>query len=417
MPVHTKRLTKTEVESLPIPAEGEELTWCPDLPDFGVRVTASGTRSYIAQGRIKGEGVSRRKTIGQHGKVTADKARKEAMALIAGFAKGVDPVAEKKRTEALATTLREVATDYIANRRTPKGGSLTASHIVNIEWHIKSNFADWADKPIANINSDMCSARFQEISRRSESQANQAFRVLRALINYSMDEENPRPNPVRTLSRKKLWNPNKTKSGYIPLEKIGAVWNMLQERRISPALLPSSQTGADIIIFIMLTGCRWSEAAELTWQNVDLGKGTWYIADPKNHNPVLFPLSAPARALLAARPRSKGNDYIFPARINGGHIKDARPTMEEVIKLAGLHLTPHDLRRTFIAIGHELKIELWRLKLLTNHIAKGDVTIDSYTDTNKLEYLSGEIEQIAAYIIKQGAIAAGQNVVQLRGVA
>lgn len=416
------KLTKSRVEAFPIPPAritskdaGQVIYWDDELRGFGVRITPSGARSYIVQGRVNGK--TRRVTLGTHGVLTCDEARRKAKAALLALDDGIDPVIEKKRAETLALTLREVATDYCKNRRTKKGGALTAKSIRDIERHIKANFGDWADRPIVNIAADMCRSRFEEISKRSEAQANQAFRILRALINFSIDEENPRINPVQTLSKKGLWNQNKAKSGFIPLDKIGFVWNMLQERSTSVALLPIAQTGADITLFIMLAGCRWSEAAELTWDNVNLEDGSWHDPDPKNHNPVTFPLSAPARAMLAARPRIKGNEYVFPARDKTGFIKDARSTVAEVSKLAGLHLTHHDLRRTYIAIGIHLKIEMWKLKLLTNHISKGDVTLDHYTETGNLRYLSGEAEQIAAWIVEQGAIASGANVVQLRGVA
>lgn len=240
------------------------------------------------------------------------------------------------------------------------------------------------------------------------------FRILRALVNFSIDEENPRFNPVRVLSKKGLWNANRAKSEYIPLAKIGAVWNLLQERRNSPALLPIAQTGADITLFILLTGCRWSEAAQLTWDRVNLNEGSWHLAGSKAHRAVTFPLSASARALLESRPQIKGNPYVFPGRGNTGFIKDARNTMAEMSKLAGLHLTHHDLRRTYIAVGIKLKIEMWKLKLLTNHISKGDVTLDHYTETSDLRYLSGEIEQMAAWIVEQGAISAAGNILPIR---
>ena len=89
--------------------------------------------------------------------------------------------------------------------------------------------------------------------------------------------------------------------------------------------------------------------------------------------------------------------------------------MMEVSRLAGLHISPHDLRRSFIAIGIRNKIELWKLKLLTNHVSKGDVTIDHYTETSDLRYLSADSEKIATWIVEQGTIAASGNVVQLRG--
>lgn len=413
------KLTKSKVEALPIPPArksakdaGQAIYWDDELRGFGVRVTPSGARSYIVQGRARGK--TRRVTLGAHGVLTCDEARRKAKAALLALDDGIDPVIEKKRAKTLAVTLREVATDYCKNRRTKKGGALTAMTIRDIERHIKSNFGDWADKPIVNITSDMCRSRFEDISKRSPAQANQAFRILRALINFSIDEENPRINPVKALSKKGLWNQNKAKTGYIPMEKIGAVWNLLQERRTSPALLAIAQTGADITLFILLTGCRWSEAAELTWGCVNLNAGSWHIADPKNHNPVTFPLSAPARAMLESRRRIEGNEYVFPGRRKADFIKDARNTMAEVSSLSGIHLTHHDLRRTFIAIGVKLKIEMWKLKLLTNHISKGDVTIDHYTETSDLRYLSSEAEQIAAWIVEQGAISAAGNVLPMR---
>lgn len=416
------KLTKSRVEALPIPPArktskdaGQAIYWDEELRGFGVRITPSGARSYIVQGRANGK--TRRVTLGTHGVLTCDEARRKAKAALLALDDGIDPVIEKKRAVVAALTLREVATDYCANRRTKKGGALTPMTIRDIERHITANFGDWADKPIVNINSDMCRTRFEEISKRSEAQANQAFRILRALINFSIDEENPRINPVRALSKKGLWNQNKAKSGFIPLDKVGAVWNLLQERRASPALLSIAQTGADITLFIMLTGCRWSEAAELTRDCVNLEAGSWHDPDPKNHNPVTFPIPAPLRAILESRPRIEGNDYVFPGRGKTPFLKDARSTMAEVSKLAGLHLTHHDLRRTYIAIGIHLKIEMWKLKLLTNHISKGDVTIDHYTETGDLRYLSGEAEQIAAWIVEQGKIATSANVIQLHGVA
>jgi len=411
------KLTKSRVENFPIPTAGQSFHWDDELRGFGVRVTPSGARSYIVQGRVRVTGKTRRITLGAHGVLTCDEARRKAKGALVDLDDGVDPQVQKKLAVVAAVTLREVAKDYCKNRRTPKGGSLTDKSIRDIDRHIKANFGDWADKPIVSITSTMCRDRFEDISKRSPSQANQAFRILRALINYSADEENPRFNPVATLSKKKLWNQNKTKSGFIPLDKVGFVWNALQERRTSPALLPIAQTGADIIAFIMLTGCRWSEAAELTWDCVNLDAGSWHIADPKNHNPVTFPLSTPVRSLLAARPCIENNGYVFPGRSKTDFVKDARTTMMEVSKLAGLHLTPHDLRRTFIAIGIKLGIEMWKLKLLTNHISKGDVTIDHYTETGDLRYLTDEVEQMAQWIIQQGAIAAAGNVLQLRGVA
>ncbi|MFA6441523.1 MAG: integrase family protein [Sterolibacterium sp.] len=415
------KLTKSRVEGLPIPAAGQSLHWDDQLRGFGVRITPSGARSYIVQGRVAGK--SRRVTLGAHGRLTCDEARKRAKAELVAMDDGVDPRIAKKREESLAVTLQDIATVYSRERRTKKGGELTAATKKDITRHMRKSFGDWADKPVASITRDMCSSRFSELSATGPTQANQAFRILRALLNYAREAYRPGgvpillENPVDVVSGKKMWNPSNAKNTRIPLESVGAVWNLLQDRRTSPAVLPIGQTGADIITFILLTGCRWSEAAALTWDCVNLDDASWHQPDPKNHNPVTCPLSAPALSLLKARPRIKGNDYVFPARGKAGHMNDARFTMAEVSKVAGVHLSPHDLRRSFIAIGIKCKIEMWKLKLLTNHISKGDVTLDHYTETSDLRYLGNEAEQIAAWIESQGAIAAAGNVLQLRGAA
>lgn len=418
------KLTKTTVEALPVPERGETLHWDCDLSGFGVRITSTGIRSYIAQGRASGK--SRRVTIGQHGRplndtstLTADKARKIAMGLIAGFSNDIDPVIERQRKETLAVTLREVCDKYINERRTKKGGELAALTKRDIARHVNVSFSDWKDKPITAITRDLCSVRFTAMTEAGATQANQAFRILRSLLNFAREEYRPDglpiliENPVSVISGKIMWNPNNTRNGKIPLPKIGAVWNLLQHRRTAIDVMPSGQAGADIVLFLMLTGCRWSEAAKLTWEHVNLEEGTWHIPDPKNHNAVTFPISAPLLAILKDRPHVKGNPHVFPSRIKTGNdfVDNAHHTLKVVSEIAGLNLTAHDMRRTFMSIGIKANIEMWKLKLLTNHISKGDVTIDSYTETEDLRYLSGEAETIAAWIVEQGQIADGANVI------
>ena len=60
------RMTKTVVEKLQ-PKGAETIFWDEALPGFGVRVKASGSRSYIVQYRNRANGRSCRMTIGPHG--------------------------------------------------------------------------------------------------------------------------------------------------------------------------------------------------------------------------------------------------------------------------------------------------------------------------------------------------------------
>ena len=415
------KLTKLQVEKFSIPEAGQALYWDDELRGFGVRVTPSGARSYIVQARVNGK--TRRITLGAHGRLTCDEARRKARIELVGMDDGVDPQVEKKRKEAQAVTLRDVVKSYCQDRRTAKGGELKPSTVASIEYHLATNLPDWADKPVTYITRDRCSERFGEMTKRSPAQANQCFRVLRALLNYAREAYRPGgvptlpENPVSILSGKKMWNPAPARKTRIPMEKVGAIWNLLQDRRTGHGVATIGQAIADVIVFLLLTGCRWGEAAELTWDRVSPDFSYFSLPKPKNNNPVIFPLPAPAREMLKARQRIKGNDYVFPHRSGVGHVRNSRFLMDSVSAIAEMHLSNHDLRRTYIAIGQKLNIELWRLKLLTNHVSKGDVTIDHYTETNDMRYLSGEAERIAVWIVEQGKIAAGQNVIPLRGAA
>ena len=89
MPKITKRL----VEAAETRDKGYIL-FDSELPGFAVRVLPSGSRYYIIQynhGRLK-----RRVTIGRHGVLTAEKARRRALVLLASVRQGEDPAGDRQ---------------------------------------------------------------------------------------------------------------------------------------------------------------------------------------------------------------------------------------------------------------------------------------------------------------------------------
>ena len=114
-----QRLTKSVVDRLK-PAAADYLLWDAELPGFGVRVKPSGVKSYLVQYRNRKTGVSRRKTIGQHGPLlTFHKAREAARITLAAALQGNDPVAAD-RAERAAPTAEDLATDYLEQHALPK---------------------------------------------------------------------------------------------------------------------------------------------------------------------------------------------------------------------------------------------------------------------------------------------------------
>ncbi|MDF1613662.1 tyrosine-type recombinase/integrase [Desulfurivibrio dismutans] len=400
------KLTKTGVEKLALPDAGQVLIWDDYTRGFGLRMTPGG-KTYIIQGRVNGR--TRRVSLGRHGVITTDEARRKAKQALAALGEGKDPTAEKQKARALSVTLAEVAEAYISDRRDLKQASVD-----NIRRHIKTTFKAWANKPAAAITRDKVATRFRQKTAESPAQANQSFRVLRALLNYARATYRPDDapllpeNPCTILSDAKLWNNIKPRSRTIQLERLGDTWNQLQALREAPEQTTISRTTADIVAFLLLTGTRWSEAATLTWELVDLEEGFFRLLDPKNRNPVTLPLSGPALAILEARPRT--SEYVFPSRTQSGHLKDPRGVFSKLETAAGGHVSPHDLRRCFRAIAGAAAVEYWKTKLLMNHKPGNDVTIKHYTETSDLRYLKPEADLIAAWILRQAKLAAAKVV-------
>lgn len=63
MPVLDRRLTENVARTIPLPASGWLIYWCPKTPGFGLRVSSSGDRAYISERRVNGKTV--RRTLGK----------------------------------------------------------------------------------------------------------------------------------------------------------------------------------------------------------------------------------------------------------------------------------------------------------------------------------------------------------------
>lgn len=418
------KLTKTFIDKVQPPAKGYAMHWDETIKGYGLRVSApsdlhpEGKRVFVAQGRVQGKAVCF--TIGPFGEWTEHEARDKARKVLQGMREGIDPRDAKKADEAAKVTLRQVADAYMA-----RPGKLKDSSKSEIERHVGTTFKAWEKAPIASITEDDCVRRYREILEKGTTgkgpapgQAVQAFSVLRALINFAgrrfkRADGSPliQHNPVAVL--KDDWVTLPERKTRIPESKIGPTWSALQQWR-DQAYNRDTLASIDLVMFLLLSGCRISEAAGLTWERVNLEEGWFHLPDPKNRNPVWLPLSTQAVQLLTTRQRVEGSPFVFSSWGKSGHIKDPRDMMKKVSEVAGTKITPHDLRRTFITFGvANCGVDLHKIELLTNHVPKG-VTAKHYLETSHLQYLKPEVQRIADWIEQQAAKANGANVVPLR---
>jgi len=328
------KLTKPFCETVAPPAEGYQIHWDDKVPGYGLRVTATGVRAFVAQGRVKGKAVNM--TIGRFGLYTEDQARKRAQSLLQQMRDGIDPRDVKREDEAMSITLRQVADAYFA-----RPGMLKASTIAEMNRHVEQVFAKWKDRPIASLTPAECRKRFEEMATKglrgkgpAPVQATIAFTTLRTLCRWAADEYRKRDgkptievNPVAMLKADLKKHAGKPRDRSIEADQIGMFWNWLQDAR-GRAQDAMASAGVDLIMFLALTGARKMEGATLQWRNVNLDEGWWHIEDPKNSNPVWLPLSQQARDLLTERQGQSDSAYVFPSRSKTGHMGDPRAALE-----------------------------------------------------------------------------------------
>ncbi len=357
-----RKLTKTVVDRLPYAELGKRYeAWDSDLKGFGVRVSSS-EKTYIVMRRVNGK--LTRITLGKHGVLTPDEGRGLAISALSDLTKGVDVNAEKSKARVRGITLEKVLEKYTEAKE------LKPNTVLDYGKVLRLYAGDWLIKPIADITSEMVSARHLKTAKEvGPIPANKLGRYLRLLINFAMAKkyiEIPE-NPVKVLSatgqwRKETWRQTILQPSELPVW-FNTVMNLEQ---------PVTRTSMLLMLF---TGLRKVEALSLRWEDVDLRNGTFTVRAEvtKNKRALTLPVSDYVRDLFEKALTWRENDFVFPGQGETGHLMETRRQIEAVERKAGLKIGNHDLRRTFITVA-ENEVSYSVLKRLVNHSQANDVT-------------------------------------------
>ena len=360
------KLTKRTVEAADI-RPSDYFLWCDELPGFGIRIFASGRRSYLVQYRNAGR--TRRVTIGLHGPVTAEQARKEALSLLGQVAKGEDP-AEDKAARRKSLTVAQLCTNYLADADKGlvlgRGGKAKkASSLVGdrgrVEHHIVPLLGtrlvqDLTRVDVQRLIRDVQAGRTAKSSqiegRRLVSVtggASAAARVaglLGGILSHAINEGIISSNLAHGVKR--------------PADK-------KRDRRLSPeefralgrALSAAEATGDNwqsttCIRLLCLTGCRLSEISSLRWAEVDIAGKCLRLADTKEGRSVR-PLGVAALKLLSAIEKQSSGAFVVPTLRGQGSFTGTPDAIRRYTRRAGLEgVSAHTLRHSFASTAGDL---------------------------------------------------------------
>ncbi len=361
------------------------------LQGFGLRVTSNGSKSYFIEKRVNGK--NKRITVGRHGQITPEQARKQAQKLLGEITFGADPIAERRDKRIKTVTLKQAYQDYLLARKDLKPNTLS-----DYKSCIEGKLGDWLDKPLTGISKDMVEQRHRKLGKGSPARANNTMRVLRALFNFAMEQyedQNNKPiitiNPVNRLSKNRAWY------------TVNRRQTLLTPSQLKPwyeaTLWLNHETTRDYLHFLLLTGLRRSEASRMTWDDVDFDERSFIIPDTKNKEPHRLPMSDFLEDLLRRRALHAEKIWVFPSPIAKGPLKEPRTALARMTERTGIEFTLHDLRRTFITIAESLDIPAYALKRLLNHKFSNDVTAGYIVPSN--ERLREPMQRITDYILSQ----------------
>ena len=347
------------------PAEGKRVQiWDIHKNGLGLRITSTGAKSFYVVRRRKGEKNGQPITIvlGAYPDMSLAAARDRADEVLRHLKKGDDPreveaakhkaEAEQKKAEEVrkANVFSAVAETFIKRYVATKRTAGPIAQLVRREF-----VSRWCDSPITDIGRADIIAMVEEIAEESPSAAHQALIYARLLFDWAIERGTYgiTASPCHPIKVARL----------IP-DLPGARDRVLDDREIRlvwQAAWPQDAGAEDVypagqfIRLLLILGCRRGELAEMTWDEVDLGKATWALKGErtKNGDPRLIPLPRLAVDILVAMPRFSG-PFVFSTtygkRPISGFAKIKRTLDRRIAELnegkpiASWRL--HDLRRT-----------------------------------------------------------------------
>ena len=369
-------ITKRTVDGLAAESR-EAVYWDRELPGFGIRVYPSGAKIYVAQSR--GPSGIKRVSLGRHGGITAEQARKRARAAIARIKQGEEPARTAPEPVLTVADLSErymdahVAVHCNAHTQGIYAGSLR-NHILPALGAL----------PVASVGRAEVAALHYGL-RETPRAANRALMVLSKI--FSLAEAwglaPPGGNPCRYVLRYKEGRRERflTENEY---RRVGRALCALEAEG------PLAARAAAALRLLMLTGCRLGEVLTLRWRerDVDRKAGELRLRDSKT-GPRMVPLTSAALQVLAGMTRVRRSPWVFTGQRPDRHLSTITSHWHRVRELAEVEdVRIHDLRHSFASRALAVGLPLPMIGRLLGHTDVGS--------TARYAHLARDAEKVAA---------------------
>jgi integrase len=323
-----------------------------EIRGFSARRWETGAISYSLRYRTR-NGDRKRLLIGTHGNVTPDEARKIAKQRAGEVAGGLDPVAEKKIAEAVAGNTVSVVWDEYAKRELAKKRS--AKHQMGaFDRLVRRRIGDRSIYELRRA--DMVKLLDVIEDNHGPVMADRMLSYLARAFRWQQVRDEDFISPIISgMSRTKA--KELARERVLTDDELRAIWKATEQG-----------TFGALIHFLLLTAARRSEAAEMTWSELDGATWTLPASRNKTKTELVRPLSKAALAVLTELPRNGG--YVFAV--------GSKPMTGFTARKAKLDAasgvtdwTIHDLRRTARSLMSRAAVPSDHAEMCLGHVLAG----------------------------------------------
>jgi integrase len=347
-----RSLTQLAVERLNPPKQGRVEYWDTRLPGFGLRISASGQKTWVAMYRVKGARQQIRETLGNlHEIPNVGDARARALVSLEQARAGIDPRATGEAAGTVAAVARQqddcVATQTVtmlaerfarqhADRHCRPGTAAEYRRLFGKEIE-----PYWGPRPLSSITKSDVNALLDRKAESRPLQANELRKHLRTFFRWALDEELVTADPTAGT---RLRTKPQARDRVLSDSEIKLVWQAADEL---------GWPFGRITQLLIITAQRRDEVGGMRRSELDLEGRRWALPKERTKNGIAHDvhLSDLAVGILSALPNL--GDIVFTttgATAPSGY-SHAKARLDRFI--AGHnggqripHWTLHDIRRS-----------------------------------------------------------------------
>lgn len=195
--------------------------------------------------------------------------------------------------------------------------------------------------------------------------------LFKSVCNQAIKDEIISKNPFVNATKLK---PIKKKREYLTLDEIQKMFEMKTQ----------FQDVKNMFLFACFTGLRISDIIKLTWQNIQ--NDTISIIQKKTKEPLIFPLTEPAKQILSLLDKSNSIIFANIDKNNFNYYLQRIIKSAQIDKKVTIHTARHSFAVNYLSLGGDIFVlkELLGHSLLTTTLIYSEVINERKTQAVKL---------------------------------